>query len=156
MMDTTRLDKSWQTYLQAFRHTNQRWLDAQQDMMRTLAAAWSSGMILDEDAVSRHLDGGLTAGNELLQAQADAQRDLMLLVEKTLAELQCQMLTHWSAPPGSPQLVRSALEVGQASSSAMSRMSRQIGHFAATNFSQATVNATRQLRRAIHPSCRGK
>ncbi|GGY06196.1 hypothetical protein [Paludibacterium paludis] len=156
-MDRILCGKSWENYWQSVRHTHQRWLSAQQDMFRTWTAAWHSGMAGEGEAMNRHLDGGLTAGMALVQAQADAQRDLMLLAEKALAEFHARMLSSWQ-PADHPPLdaVRAAMRVGQVSSTAVSRMSRQVGHFAATNLSQATLNATRQMQRALHPSRRGK
>jgi hypothetical protein len=43
--------------------------------------------------------------------------------------------------------MKQALQLGQSSGSAVSKMSRQVGHFAATSFSSASLNAARDMRR---------
>jgi len=140
---------AFQRYLSTMELSQRRLLDAQQDACMSWAAAWSPAYPLAEPELQRRIDGGLLSGVSLLQAQADNQRDLMLATEKCMNEMHRRLQLHLEQSGSHPsyQVMKQALQLGQSSGSAVSKMSRQVGHFAATSFSSASLNAARDMRR---------
>ncbi|WP_293763276.1 hypothetical protein [uncultured Aquitalea sp.] len=141
--------EAFQRYLAALEQSQHRLLDAQQEACRSWAAAWSPAYPLPDVEVQRRIDGSLLSGVSLLQAQADNQRDLMLLNEKCWSELNRNMQASLQRAGLHPSLdvMRQALQLGQASGSAFSKASRQVGHFAATRLSSASLNAVHDMRK---------
>lgn len=136
-------------YLDTLTQNQHRWLQAQEDVCTTWAAALSPAYPLPENELCRRIDGSLLAGASLVQAQADSQRDLLLVTEKLWCELNRKLQAKLAETGNHPSydVMKQALQVGYVSSSALSKASRQIGHFAATSFSTASLNATREVRR---------
>ncbi|AUH50428.1 hypothetical protein CXB49_06210 [Chromobacterium sp. ATCC 53434] len=130
-----------------------RWLEAQQDACIAWLASLAPKFPLSEGEMEKRIDGGLLVGAALWQAQADTQRELMLATEKLWTEMGRCIARQWPDDGSAPiAAVRQALEVGCASGAALSKASRQAGHFAATNFSGIPLKATRDVRRVLQQS----
>ncbi|OWY39933.1 hypothetical protein CEK28_04105 [Xenophilus sp. AP218F] len=138
------------TYCGVMERGQRRWLEAQEDACLSWWSAVSPWGPLSDGEMQRRIDGSLLAGASLVQAQADTQRDLMLLTEKLLTEVNRNLQQQLQDSGESPSLdaMRQALQLGCVSGGAMSKLSRQVGHFAATNLSSAPLKAARDVRRA--------
>ncbi|MDF0606421.1 hypothetical protein HZU77_012285 [Neisseriaceae bacterium TC5R-5] len=133
-----------ETYCQVMERGQRRLLDAQQEaclswvtMMLPNNKPWSEG------EAQRRVEGSLLMGASLVQAQADTQRDFMLLMEKLFNEAGRSM-QHQLAEAGdhpSVEAMSQACEIACLSGSAMSKLSRQVGHFAATSLSSTPLRA---------------
>lgn len=137
-------------YLKALEANQRRWLDAQRDVYQSWSAALRPAYPLAENEIQRRLDGALLAGVSLSQVPLDSQHRLMQVTEKWVATLNRSMLDrleHEGLHP-SMAVLRQALQLGDASYGALSKASRQVGHFASTSFSSATVNAARGMQYA--------
>ncbi|WP_024303505.1 hypothetical protein [Pseudogulbenkiania sp. MAI-1] len=135
-------------YLKALEANQQRWLEAQRELYQSWSAAMRPGYPLAENELQHRLDGTLLAGVTLSQVPLDSQHRLMQVTEKWVAALNRAMLDkleHESLHP-SIAVLRQALQLGDASYGALSKASRQVGHFASTSFSSATVKAARDMR----------
>jgi hypothetical protein len=121
---------------------------AQREAYRLWLAAWTSA----PDDVSGRFDGPLLAGASLWQAQADAQRDWRLVTDRFVDEYGRTLLEHCRPDCLHPTLAPwfAALDVGHASYGNLSRLTRQVGYFAATRVACAAVSASHDARRAWH------
>ncbi|MTD32473.1 hypothetical protein GKE73_01740 [Paludibacterium sp. dN 18-1] len=104
---------------------------------------------LPDSEMQQRVEGSLLASASLWQAQADTQRDLLLTSEKWLADYYRVLLGRLAEAGHHPSMdvLRQALQVGYQSGSAFNKVSRRVGHFAATNFSTAPLNAARDMRK---------
>lgn len=136
-------------YLGVVEQGQNRLLDAQQDACRMWFAAWTPAFPLPDSEMQQRVEGSLLASASLWQAQADTQRDLLLTSEKWLADYYRVLLARLAEAGHHPSMdvLRQALQVGYQSGSAFNKVSRQVGHFAATNFSTAPLNAARDMRK---------
>ncbi|UTH72971.1 hypothetical protein [Chromobacterium sp. IIBBL 290-4] len=137
-----------ETYCGAVERGQRRWLEVQEDVCRSWLSSIVPGFPMTQGELDDRIDGNLLVGASVWQAQADTQRDLMLATEKMWAEMgrciQQQLPDH---PPIA--VMRQALELGYASGAAMSKASRQAGHFAATNLSATPLKAARNMRKVM-------
>ncbi|MCD4505388.1 hypothetical protein [Chromobacterium piscinae] len=139
-----------ETYRGAMEQGQRRWLDAQQEACSCWLSSMTPSFALSEGEMERRIDGGLLAGASIWQAQADIQRGLMLAAEKLWTEMGRSIARQLPDDGAAPiAAVRQALEVGCASGAALSKASRQAGHFAATNFSGIPLKAARDARRVL-------
>ncbi|EEG08072.1 hypothetical protein [Pseudogulbenkiania ferrooxidans] len=137
-------------YFKALEASQRRWLDAQRDVYQSWSAVLKPAYPLAENEIQRRLDSALLAGVSLSQVPFDSQHRLMQVTEKWVAALNRSVLDkleHDSLHP-SMAVVRQALQLGDVSYGALSKASRQVGHFASTSFSSATVKAAHDMRHA--------
>lgn len=125
----------FQQYLDAVQANQQRMLAAQADCWHSwcrlsLPTAGDPGLI-------GQLDAPMMSGASLLQASADAQHDLLLVLERWFGDQQKTWLRQPAAPCTLP------LDIGFSGYLIASRATRQIQHFASTRFSYATLSAVR-------------
>ena len=130
----------FQQYLDAFQSSQQRMLAAQADCWRSWCEA--STPRPDQTLIGR-LDAPMMSGASVMQASADAQHDLMLVLERWFSEQQKTWLRQMSASPAAVAPCMVPLDFGLSGCLIASRASRQIQHFASTRFSYATVSAVR-------------
>ncbi|WP_028534847.1 hypothetical protein [Paludibacterium yongneupense] len=122
---------------------------ARREACRTWLAAWSSEAV---DLGDGRFDGSLLAGASLWQAQADAQRDWRRVADRFVDEYGHRLLEQWRPGCDHPTLAPwfTALQVGHVSYGTLSRLTRQVGYFAATRVACAAVSASKDARRAWH------
>lgn len=139
----------FQQYLAAVQENQRRMLVAQNDCWRSWCEA---GVTMPEQKAGlEQLDAPMLSGASVMQASADAQHDLMLVLERWLAEQQKGWLRQVaSSAPAAACMV--PLDVGLAGYLIASRATRQIHHFASTRFSYATLSAVQGARHAYRRS----
>ena len=139
----------FQQYLDAVQENQRRMLVAQSDCWRS----WCEAGVSEKKAGLEQLDAPILSGASVMQASADAQHDLMLVLERWLAEQQKDWLRHMaSAAPAAACMV--PLDAGLAGCLIASRATRQIHHFASTRFSYATLLAVKGARQAYRRSAK--
>ncbi|KMN82145.1 hypothetical protein HNO92_001709 [Chromobacterium alkanivorans] len=149
------MTRSWligamESYRSAVERGQQRMLDAQQEACSVWWSAFAPAYPMSQCDLERRLDDTLLVGANLLQAQADTQRDWMLLTERWLSEVNRDVQARLdAASDDAPSLhpLCHAWQVGSLSGSALSKVSRQVGHFAATSLSSTPLRATCDARR---------
>lgn len=149
------MTRSWligamESYRNAVERGQQRLLEAQHEACVGWWSAFAPTYPISQGDLERRLDDTLLVGANLLQAQADTQRDWMLLTERWLSEVNRDVQARLdAASDDSPSLhpLRHAWQVGSLSGSALSKVSRQVGHFAATSLSSTPLRAACDARR---------
>ncbi|MDC7704532.1 hypothetical protein [Vogesella indigofera] len=139
----------FQQYLDAVQANQQRMLAAQADCWRSWCqlsqpTAGTSGLI-------GQLDAPMMSSASVLQASADAQHDLLLVLERWFGEQQKTWLRQSPLLSAAPCTL--PLDLGFSGYLIASRASRQIQHFASTRFSYATLSAVRGAHHAYR-KCR--
>lgn len=142
----------FQQYFDAFQVNQQRLLAAQADCWRS----WCEASVRHEPspAPMERLDAPMMSGASVMQASADAQHDLMLVLERWFTEHQKTWRRHLSVTPASVAPCVVPLDLGLAGYLIASRASRQIQHFASTRFSYAAVSAVRGAHHAYRKCAR--
>ncbi|KMN38373.1 MULTISPECIES: hypothetical protein [Chromobacterium] len=149
------MTQSWligamENYRDAVERGQRRLLEAQHDACVTWWSAFSPAYPLSQRDMERRVDDSLLVGANLVQAQADTQRDWMLLTERWLVEVNRDLQARLeAASDDAPSLrpLQHAWQIGSMSGSALSKVSRQVGHFAATSLSSTPLRAACDARR---------
>lgn len=141
----------FQQYLDAVRESQRRMLAAQNDCWRSWCEA---GVAVPEKKTAfEQFDAPMLSGASVMQASADAQHDLMLVLERWLAEQQKGWFSNiTSSTPSAACIV--PLDAGLTGYLIASRATRQIHHFASTRFSYAALSAVQGARHAYRRSAK--
>ncbi|GHD72200.1 hypothetical protein ACFSQE_07265 [Vogesella fluminis] len=134
----------FQQYLDAVQTSQQRMLAAQADCWHSWCRL--SLPVADEQELIGQLDAPMMSGASVMQASADAQHELLLVLERWFGDQQRVWLQQSPALSATPCTMH--LDLGFAGYLIASRASRQIQHFASTRFSYATLSAMRGARHA--------
>lgn len=113
--------------------------------------------LVEKDRLASRMerDQNLMSGLSLFRASADAQIDMLLAVEKWLCAQQKGLIRQIEQVPPERAALSACMvpvDVGMSGYLIASRATRQIGHFASTRFSYATLMAVKDARTASEGS----
>ena len=145
------MDKVWQQYLDVCQRAQQRWMAAQADYLRHFYPQASAAPFCPKQ-VGQQLEGTLQSGAAMLQVSADLHHELQVLGERWVGKQQKEWQQYLGRTPRSLSSCLLPLDAGLSGCMIASRASRQIHHFASTQFSTAPLNAVRGAQRVYRRS----
>lgn len=141
----------FQQYLDAVQESQRRMLAAQNDCWRSWCEVGVS--LPEKQTAFERFDAPILSGASVMQASADAQHDLMLVLERWLAEQQKGWFSKATSTTPSAACI-APLNAGLTGYLIASRATRQIHHFASTRFSYAALTAVHGARHAYQRSAK--